>query len=373
MGNRFSKEEEKRIENRLVFENARRVVFSSAACTILVPILMLVTWFFAKTGASDFIRTLIIFEVFSVASLILSFMQYVSKEVNSCRTVYRCFWMIFELFAFSIMYSNASNGGSMTFYPILLSAILMIPLMNLKEITYYMVVQLAFTTFFCIRFPATAFDFYNIIISNSVLFVLSRFNLKRVSENFMLLERMTDVKDSTTRDRSTGLLNRKGLDKVVSDSIITCIKMHKRISVLLIDIDDLTQYNASFGTECGNDCIKTVSGIIRQVVLRNTDVICHLNGGRFLVYMDNGDDMAPLELAEKVRHVIEDKRIPHGRRAGNAFVTVSIGVASCIPKSERDFVEIFDEAEDALLDAKAGGKNITIYDSVMYGRKRRSM
>ena len=81
--------------------------------------------------------------------------------------------------------------------------------------------------------------------------------------------------------------------------------------------------------------------------------------------------MEPLALAEKVRQNVERKRIPHGRRAANSFVTVSLGVASCVPKSEGDFSELYDEAEDALFDAKERGKNVTVYDEQVYGQYRK--
>ena len=120
-----------------------------------------------------------------------------------------------------------------------------------------------------------------------------------------------------------------------------------------------------------DECIRQVSDIIRQTILRNTDTICRLDGGRFIAFMEGGSDMEPVALAEKVRANVERKRIPHGRRAANPFVTVSIGVASCIPRYENSFTELYDEAEDALFEAKERGRNVTVYDEQVYGNYSR--
>ena len=77
--------------------------------------------------------------------------------------------------------------------------------------------------------------------------------------------------------------------------------------------------------------------------------------------------MEPVRLAEKIRTVIEQKRIPQGRRAVNPFVTVSIGAASCIPRFEKDYNETYDEAEEALYSAKDQGRNITVYEEQVFG------
>ena len=131
------------------------------------------------------------------------------------------------------------------------------------------------------------------------------------------------------------------------------------------------KYNDSFGVDHGDDCIRSVAEYISQIILRNTDTICRLSGGRFIVFMEGGSDMEPVALAEKIRSNVERKRIPHGRRAGNSFVTVSIGVASCIPKYESSFTEMYDEAEDALFEAKENGRNVTVYEEQIYGKVSR--
>ena len=82
--------------------------------------------------------------------------------------------------------------------------------------------------------------------------------------------------------------------------------------------------------------------------------------------------MEPVRLAEKIRTVIEQKRIPHGRRAYSQFVTVSIGAASCIPKSEKDYAETYDEAEEAMYNAKEQGRNVTVYEEQIFGAYKKA-
>lgn len=372
MGNRFSRQEEIRVQRMLVLENIRRVLFSALACIVVVPVFMLVSRF--STAAASFgaiNKVLILFEVFALVSCVVAYMQLKNRDTVTGKGFYRVFWMLFEMFSFTIIYSNAVAGGRTTFYPLMLAAMLLVPITSLTELMYYMVLQGVFMTFMCVKFGVIGSDIVNLLLLNAFFISFSRILGRSVTEKLMLQERARDNKDSELRDKTTGLLNRKGLEKAVVSSIDSCIKTRRRISILMIDIDDMKAYNEQFGSEKGNSVIKEVAGYIKQVVMRNTDVVSRLDGGRFLVYMEAGDDMEPLKLAEKVRQVILDRRITHGRRASYPFITVSIGVASCLPKSERDFSEIYDEAEDNLLEAKEHGKNITIYDAQIYGDKKK--
>ncbi len=370
MNERLMRQEEYKVSQKLVYENIRRVLFASLICVFAIPVLMLVNYFFPiSPELSGLVKGFLTgAELVSVAFIAISFFAMRSREQKMMRMVYRSFWLFFEAFAFIIIYADTMGGSRLGYYAVMLSVLLLVPIMTVSELMYYMVIQTVYVVFLSVKFGTTANDVFNLVVLNAVLFAASRIIYGLQRERLVLREKVKSVKDGAMTDPMTRLLNRKGLEKKVYSYIGQCIKDRRRISVLMIDIDDMKWYNSDFGNERGDECIKSVASVISQVVLRNTDVVCRLSGGKFLVYMEGGNDMEPLSLAEKVRTTIERKRIPQSRRAANPFVTVSIGVASVIPRGESDFSEIYDEAEDSLYEAKERGKNITVYDEQIYGQ-----
>ena len=371
MSNRSGRQEAYKVQKKLVLENIRRVFFTSLVCTVLVPVLMLIN----KSSTSEFapvIRSLLtVSEIFSVLVIGMSFIALRSRDIKLSTIVYRTFWLVFEIMCFVINYSDKVSGHGFAFYSVMTVALFLVPVMSFSEQVYYIVILALYTVLISLKFEVSTSEIFNMIVLCGMLAGISRMMLAHFTESFMMKEHERELRDNESIDPLTGLLNRKGLEKRIDEEMRDCIISRRRASILMVDIDEMGKYNDSYGMDHGDDCIRSVAEYISQIILRNTDTICRLSGGRFIIFMEGGSDMEPVALAEKIRSNVERKRIPHGRRAGNSFVTVSIGVASCIPKYESSFTEMYDEAEDALFEAKESGRNVTVYDEQIYGKVTR--
>lgn len=371
MGSSFVRQEQYNIHKKLVLENIRRVFFACLACVAIVPVML---WL-KKSPTSEFAQiehgVLVCFEIFSGIGLIVSYTAFRTKDIRLSKMIVRSFWLLFELFSFVIIYADKTGGADFSFYSIMATALFIVPAISVSEQIYYLVLLAVYSVFMAIKFDISNIEIFNMSVSVAMLFTMSRLSYASLEQRFKLMEHEREVRDGESIDTLTGLLNRKGLEKRAYASIPACISSKRRISLLMIDIDEMGKYNDAFGPDYGDECIKEVSKLVKQIVLRNTDMICRLSGGRFLVYMEGGNDMEPVTLGEKVRTNVERKRIAHGRRASNMFVTVTVGVASCIPRSEADFSELYDEAEDSLFEGKERGKNVTVYEEQIYGQYNR--
>ena len=142
---------------------------------------------------------------------------------------------------------------------------------------------------------------------------------------------------------------------------------------VMFDIDDLQQFNNSFGSDRGNFLIRQIGQIIQESCKRDSDIVCRQNGGRFLVYIDGRDETYVSELADRTRAAVEGKRINHGRRASRPYVTLSVGIATGVPVEPSDIDVLCDEAENYLFGAKKLGKNCVVCDELLFGAYNRSM
>lgn len=147
------------------------------------------------------------------------------------------------------------------------------------------------------------------------------------------------------------------------------VRARKRFSILMIDIDGLQAYNNEYGTKRGDSLICAIGELIRSAVVKNTDIVARLDGGKFIVCMEGAHGKDDEKLAGKVKEYIDRKRIPGAKDRKNRFVTVSIGVATTMPTVDNDYYELYDAAEDSMFAAKDMGGDTIVSDNETYEKK----
>ncbi|MBO4510920.1 MAG: GGDEF domain-containing protein [Lachnospiraceae bacterium] len=368
MGERLRRQENMRVLARLSLENIRRAFFTALISCALLPVMLVINVFSFDDNpvASVITALLIVFEILTIAFTVFSFMAMKSRDDVMCLWAYRGFWILFELFSFVLIYANKLAGGGITFYCVMLIVLMLVPALETLETLYGLAAEAVYMVFLFAKFGTNGFEVLNIILMNALLYAMSRYLFKQTKEHIRLKERVKDSDGKVEIDRMTGLLNRKGLERMAYMSIMSSIKAKKRFTVLMIDIDELQLYNTEHGAKRGDDLIKIIGGIIRNAVVKNTDIVARLDGGKFLVCMEGGRGKDDEKLAEKVKELVDRKRIPHSRGSKNRFVTVSIGVATAVPSVDNDYYDLYDAAEKAMFAAKDSGRNAIEVDNLAY-------
>jgi diguanylate cyclase (GGDEF)-like protein len=128
---------------------------------------------------------------------------------------------------------------------------------------------------------------------------------------------------------------------------------------MLIDIDYFKRYNDTYGHQGGDDCLVKVAQAIAQVPQRPTDLTARYGGEEFAVVLCNTDTAGALKIAAELQTAIANLAIPHENYVNN-YVTLSIGVASLIPKLEQSLETLIKYADQALYAAKKQGRNRAI-------------
>jgi diguanylate cyclase (GGDEF)-like protein/PAS domain S-box-containing protein len=104
-------------------------------------------------------------------------------------------------------------------------------------------------------------------------------------------------------DPITGLYNRSNtlfnLGKLVKNSE----KNKTTLSIILLDIDNLSQQNRLFGALFGDEVLRTVGHVIKEHILEN-EYAGNFEGGKFLILLPDKHREEARELAEKLKHEI---------------------------------------------------------------------
>ncbi len=161
-----------------------------------------------------------------------------------------------------------------------------------------------------------------------------------------------------TRDPLTGLANRRFAASRIADIWRDPAIPKARIAFIMADIDHFKKLNDTAGHAAGDDCITRVARSIEASV-RAGDIVCRHGGEEFLIVLTDVTPDTAWVLAERMRTNVEalaianpgiDAKDPAGNR-----VTISVGVAFAEEFADWDTVTKW--ADDALYDAKHGGRN----------------
>ncbi len=175
-----------------------------------------------------------------------------------------------------------------------------------------------------------------------------------------------ELKDQAHHDGLTGLLNRGHFMKNLGFMINSAERAARPLAVFMFDIDHFKAYNDANGHPAGDELLRTMARLLREH-LRPGDIACRYGGEEFLVALPDTDALAAAEVAERIREAIAGHRFPHGESQPGGRVTISGGVAA-LPEDGQNATDLIRHADQALYQAKAGGRNrIVRYRGVEIG------
>jgi len=371
MGERLRRQENMRVLARLSLENIRRAFFTAAVCAGLIPVLLVINIISLGDQTVGGILTgiFIACEILDIVFAGVAFFAMKNRDDDLSLKTYRMFWIFFELFSFLLIYANKLAGTGSTFYSVMLIVLMLVPALEPMEMMYGIAAEAVYILFLFVRFGTNGFEVFNILLMNVLLYLMSRYLFKHTIEHIRLKERVKDSDGGADIDKMTGLLSRKGFERRAYQSIMASVRARKRFSILMIDIDGLQAYNNEYGTKRGDSLICAIGELIRSAVVKNTDIVARLDGGKFIVCMDGAHGKDDEKLAGKVKEYIDRKRIPGAKDRKNRFVTVSIGVATTMPAVDNDYYELYDAAEDSMFAAKDMGGDAIVSDNETYEKK----
>ena len=152
-------------------------------------------------------------------------------------------------------------------------------------------------------------------------------------------------------DGLTGLANRRGSADALQTELARASRLGTPLSVVLADLDGFKDVNDAHGHAVGDEVLRTFADVLRET-LRDSDVAGRWGGEEFLLLLPGADEEGAVQLAERIRVALSERRIP---AAPGLRVTASFGVAE--HRSEPDTVHLVAAADEALYRAKRAGKD----------------
>ena len=158
-------------------------------------------------------------------------------------------------------------------------------------------------------------------------------------------------------DNLTRVANRRQFDQYIALEWKRCAREKHPLSLILCDIDYFKLYNDAYGHPAGDLCLKMVALAIAKVTKRPADLVARYGGEEFAAILPNTNILGAKHLAEQIRAQVEALKITHVNSSVNDYVTLSIGVACCIPNHKLSFIALIEAADKGLYKAKKLGRN----------------
>ena len=156
-------------------------------------------------------------------------------------------------------------------------------------------------------------------------------------------------------DELTGLYNHRHFRQQLNNEVSRTLRYGRHVSLMMIDIDHFKHYNDAHGHLKGNEVLKEL-GLILKEMSREVDIVARYGGEEFTIVLPETDRGKARPLAERLRKKIEAYPFEKQHTQPHKNLTVSIGLASC-PQDASSSFELLEEADRALYKAKRQGRN----------------
>jgi len=197
---------------------------------------------------------------------------------------------------------------------------------------------------------------------------------------YQRLKMLSDtVRSAVKMDFLTGAVTRRQLEKALTQEWLRAQRSAAPLALLLADIEGFTAYNAEFGEEKGDACLKSVADGLRSAAHRPTDVLGRYAGGKFALLLPETGAEGASTVAQRAIDAVSDLHILHAASIGRGRVTLSVG-GGCRDASRSSTWsaasgavpnDLIAAAEQALKSARsAGGHQARVVDIVDLGNSQ---
>jgi diguanylate cyclase (GGDEF)-like protein len=198
-------------------------------------------------------------------------------------------------------------------------------------------------------------------VMKPIHFAVLRQRVRRLIQQSRLYQKLRlanrELQRLAALDGLTGVANRRRFDEYLDAEWTRMAQEKLPLSLILCDLDFFKKYNDTYGHQAGDDCLRRVADALRFCAKRSLDLVARYGGEEFAVILPNTTGFGAFQVAEEIRAVVNSLDITHIQSAVSQHVTLSLGIACIYPTPDTSPSMLIAEADTALYQAKAAGRN----------------
>jgi diguanylate cyclase (GGDEF)-like protein len=195
--------------------------------------------------------------------------------------------------------------------------------------------------------------------------------LRRQAERLRALvdERTEALRDANAHlerlsllDELTGIANRRYFQRALVEDWRAAHEQRQPLALIFFDIDHFKSLNDRYGHAAGDAALVQVARHLARrsrrsgdFTTRTNELVARIGGEEFALLLTHTTEEEAMRVADTLRAGIE--RLPLALTGRTVHITMSAGVAAMVPVEHEGWSALMREADRALYDAKADGRN----------------
>jgi diguanylate cyclase (GGDEF)-like protein len=183
----------------------------------------------------------------------------------------------------------------------------------------------------------------------------------------VLQSRSDQLSKEAVIDGLTGVYNRKFFNQRLPVELGHALRNDSALSLIMFDVDCFKDYNDNYGHPAGDRVLQALVKTVQQQLSRPSDLLARYGGEEFIMILSGSEQAGAQQLAERIRVAIAALALPHAYSHVAPYVTVSLGVTTCVPSGVHNPEDVLESVDQALYAAKRGGRNTMLWLPVRGG------
>ena len=159
------------------------------------------------------------------------------------------------------------------------------------------------------------------------------------------------------QDSLTGIPNRRSFQRTFDTEWQWALRHQMPLSVGMLDVDYFKAYNDLYGHPAGDHCLEQIAAVLEASLGRSGDLVARYGGEEFVVLLPGlpAEGLGPI--GEKLRSSVSALGLPHAQGGQEGIVTISLGLATVVPREGTTPKDLLAVADALLYQAKNEGRN----------------
>ena len=178
----------------------------------------------------------------------------------------------------------------------------------------------------------------------------------RVQTHLTLKLQSDILRSMALLDGLTGVANRRKFDEQLLRDWRQSQREQTSLSLILVDVDHFKRYNDHYGHQAGDAALQAVARVLTSTLRRPHDLLARYGGEEFVGVLPNTGLSEAVELAERMQAGVRALNLEHLGSPEAQVVTISLGVATVVARSDLAPQALVEAADQQLYAAKQAGR-----------------
>lgn len=171
------------------------------------------------------------------------------------------------------------------------------------------------------------------IVIFTILVIIAIISIFMLAIRYNVMKKKSGYVSVSYHDPLTKLLNRRGFEGHLNESLEEAKKTNHKVALLVVDIDWFKDYNDNYGSKKGDDVLVKIADVIRNAIVNQPEAkVGRLGGDEYNIFINSTNKGVVEDISNNIIAGVVDLAIP-SRTTIHKVVTVSVGGVCIVPEN----------------------------------------